>query len=122
MQLARGSKARKGKDKRPSMSRYLGRNDIASTPLAAAWACPARWRLVLAGAWRNPTVIHELEARASLMALRRAARDRLSLDTIVLTIGDNLSEILAREKGRATSRELNVVCRKVCALSAATTV
>ena len=49
------------------------------------------------------------------MTLRRAAADPLGHGTLVLTIGDSLSEILAHDKGRSCDKELNAHCRQGCA-------
>ena len=53
-----------------------------------------------------------MEARTSLMCLLWASRARAFLGTVLLTVGDYLSEITATEKGRLHDPALlNVPCR-----------
>ena len=66
----------------------------------------------MAGAWRHPGRIHLLEAKVSLMGLRNAAVSRRSEDCVVLSLGDNMAEVLATERGRARDRGLNACCRQ----------
>ena len=70
-----------------------------------------RWARVLAGAWRLPEAIHMKECRAALLGLRRAVRSRTCWGSLVCSLGDNLSEVLACERGRARNHELNAICR-----------
>jgi hypothetical protein len=55
------------------------------------------------------------EGRA-LLGLRRASRDAETEDSIVLSLGGNMSEVLSREKGRARNKELNFQCGEICAV------
>ena len=80
------------------------------------WCHADRYRLVVAGAWRRPDVIRRQEARATMLGLRRACRTDSAHSSLVLSVGDNLSEILASEKGRARCKELNSMCRQACAI------
>lgn len=61
-----------------------------------------------------------LEGRTSLLGLRRAASRLECHGTVVLGIGDNLTEVMALEKGRSGSWCLNVLCRHSCAWQTAT--
>ncbi|CAK0843206.1 unnamed protein product, partial [Prorocentrum cordatum] len=79
---------------------------------------PGRWRLVVAGAWSGSSTrlpIHILECRTSLMGLRRAAVCRAAEDSIVVSLGDNMADVLATERGRASDFGLNALCRQSCA-------
>ena len=76
---------------------------------------PGRWRLIVAGAWNEASRINLFEARAALLGLRRACAQRTLRGKIVVSLGDNLSEILSIERGRATNRALNAPCRQFLA-------
>ncbi|CAE8733684.1 unnamed protein product [Polarella glacialis] len=99
-----------------AMREVVGRVPIVE----ACWACPLRWRRVVAGAWRHAGSIHCKEARASLLGLRRAAREVEAQDSIVLSFGDNLSETLAFDRGRARDHELLALVRQAGAIQVAT--
>lgn len=81
--------------------------------LSDAWAFGPRWRTVLAGAWRHEEAI---VARSSILGLRRAADRADCHGTLLLSVGDNLTDILEFDKGRSSSRGLNTLCRQSCAL------
>ena len=85
-------------------------------PLPQSFLEPSRWHLIVAGAWRDSGVIHEFEARTAVMGLRRAARDPSCHGTVVLSAGDNMSAVMAFEKGRAVSYELLAQCRRAAAI------
>ena len=53
------------------------------------------------------------------MGLRCAARSTSMRDSIVLSIGDNLSEILASDKGRSSDPVTNAQLRRAAGLTAA---
>ena len=72
---------------------------------------------MLAGGWSRPSAIHNKECRAALLTLKRAVVSNHAAGHNVLSVGDNLSEILSTTKGRARDRELNSLCRGSCALS-----
>ena len=76
----------------------------------------ALWRRVVVGAWSSQSAIHNLEARTSPMGLSALASDTANLSTEILSIGDNMAEVLATEAGRARNAELNVTCRRACAI------
>ncbi|CAK0822447.1 unnamed protein product, partial [Prorocentrum cordatum] len=77
---------------------------------------PTRWRRLLVGAWQRREAIHMKEARIALVGLYHAVRDPASHGGAVLSLGDNLSEVLATERGRAHDPALNSVCRRAAAV------
>ena len=88
-------------------------------PLPDDFVDPKRWELVVAGAWRDASRIHDYEARCGLMGLARAASYVPYHDTELLSAGDNMGSVLAFEKGRAANRELLAQCRRAAALQMA---
>eukprot|EP00959_Pyramimonas_sp_CCMP1952_P248425 5192699-Pyramimonas_sp.AAC.1 len=60
--------------------------------------------------------IHVEECRASLWSPRRFCKCRVGRAVKHLQLGDKLSAILARSKGRATSWQLLTLRRRRCAL------
>ena len=87
----------------------VGASSDMVQPLPANLFQSSRWSLLVEGAWRNRTTIHVGEAKASLIGLRRASRTTSLHNHIVLSIGDNLSEIVASEKGRCADYSLRTV-------------
>ena len=75
-----------------------------------------RWHRLVEGSWSLPDAIHNLECRAALLGLRRLTRIGHYAGHEALSIRDNLSEIVAIEKGRAKNWKLNSLCRKAAAL------
>ncbi len=71
---------------------------------------------VVCGSSVRKEAIHSKEFRVALIGLRRAAGLRACCGTRLVSIGDNMSEILATEKGRARNHELNAFCRQTAAL------
>ena len=71
---------------------------------------------MIAGAWKDPGQIHELEARTEMLGLKGAGRDPVQHGSLLLPTGDNLSAVCAFEKGRATSLELLAHCRRSAAV------
>ena len=65
-----------------------------------------RWSLIVEGAWKQPAAIHLLEGRIALAGLRHHSRTAGQHGQRVLSLGDNMSELLAAEKGRASGRAL----------------
>ena len=94
--------------------------DGVVAPLPDQLLVADRWRLVCRGAWNRQEAIHLLEARTSLMCLRWAARSRNNFGSKLLTIGDNLADITACEKGRAKDAQLRWILRQSLAYSLAT--
>ena len=88
--------------------------------LLARWVQPDRWHRVMAGAWRRPEAIHNKEARAALLGLRRAAQQPRNYGRSLLSLGDNLSEILAFDRGRARDHELLALVRRGAGVQIAT--
>ena len=76
---------------------------------------PDRWKLVVEGAWKSTSGIHTLEARISLLGLRRASRSVKSHGKRVLSLGDNMAEIVASEKGRASDFSLRSLIKRSAA-------
>ena len=81
---------------------------------------PSRWSLVVAGKWKFKGPIHNKEGRVALLGLQRAARCPQLHGKLLGSFGDNLSEICAQEKGRATDAGLRALCCRACALCFAT--
>ncbi|CAK0825073.1 unnamed protein product, partial [Prorocentrum cordatum] len=75
-------------------------------PLAEALLDPSRWTERRRGVWRCPGRIHALEARAAVAPLWRAGGDVAFHGTEVLSLCDNMSSVLAFDKGGATNFEL----------------
>ena len=82
----------------------------------AALLEPSRWRTVVAGAWQRDETIHVLEARTSLIGLFRASRGAAGHGQVHLSLGDNLSSIMAFEKGRAKDPALRRICQRAGAI------
>eukprot|EP00959_Pyramimonas_sp_CCMP1952_P321015 6718090-Pyramimonas_sp.AAC.1 len=57
--------------------------------LAAAYSDRLRWRRVAVGAWRRAGAVHNEEARAALLGLRRYTRSSWNWDAEILSVGDN---------------------------------
>ncbi|CAK0878561.1 unnamed protein product, partial [Prorocentrum cordatum] len=85
-------------------------------PLADALLDAGRWVERRRGAWRRPGRIHALEARAAVAPLWRAAGDVNFHGKEILSLCDNMSSVLAFEKGRATNFELLAQCRRAAAV------
>ena len=84
------------------------------------WVRPERWRRVVAGAWRRPEAIHHKEARAALLGFRRAAQQPRNFGLSLLSLGDNLGEILAFDRGHARDHELLALVRRGAGIQIAT--
>ena len=76
---------------------------------------PTRWHLVVARPWRSAGVIHHQEGRAALLGLRREAHLVGSHNKVLLSLGDNLAEVLVAERGRARDRGLLSLARQAAA-------
>lgn len=71
--------------------------------------------------WRNQEEsINLKEARVCLSSLKRAGRVASQVGARKLTLCDNLSAVLAFEKGRSSSMAINRVCKTAAAIQAAT--
>ena len=75
-----------------------------------------RWVLLLRGAWSRSEAIHLLEARVALWSLRRVSRGSYAHGTFLVTLGDNLAEVLSFSKGRASDHGLRVLCCRAAAI------
>ncbi|CAK0848413.1 unnamed protein product, partial [Prorocentrum cordatum] len=89
---------------------------VPPEPLADALLDAGRWVERRRGAWRRPGRIHALEARAAVAPLWRAAGDVNFHGKEILSLCDNMSSVLAFEKGRATNFELLAQCRRAAAV------
>ncbi|CAK0895895.1 unnamed protein product [Prorocentrum cordatum] len=76
---------------------------------------PRDWSLIVEGAWRRAAPIHLLEGRIALGGLRHAAWQVDCHGSRVLSLGDNMSELLSVEKGRAVDHGLACLCRRAAA-------
>ena len=77
---------------------------------------PGRWSRVVVGGFRTTGPIHMLEAWTSHLTLLYAAAEPDSIGKFVVSIGDNMSELLASEAGRASDLALNTIMRKNAAV------
>ena len=87
---------------------------VPALPQTLTW--PSRYCPIVTGAWRGAQTIHCLESRVALMGLRAAARDHAQREKIVLSLGENLSEILASDKGRSHDPVLKSLLRRAAGL------
>ena len=78
-----------------------------------------RWQTLVKRRWTHGEAIHLKEGRVALMSLRRAARDPRLHGSRLLTLCDNLSAIMAFDKGRARDLSLLSLCRRAGALALA---
>eukprot|EP00973_Karenia_brevis_P083213 11538292-Karenia_brevis.AAC.1 len=76
----------------------------------------SKWHRCVVGAWKRNDKIHNKDCRAAILGLRRTAREGHDAGDELLSVRDNLSEILAIEKGRAKDWALNTLCRRPAAL------
>lgn len=108
----------KGSKKKP---RFLDAEPtmIAGPPIPAisdCWSQQFRWQLICAKPWTDPSChINEKEGRVCLMGLRRLVRSVKNLGKVAFSISDNLSCVLAFEKGRSSSSRMNALCRRAAA-------
>ncbi|CAK0812661.1 unnamed protein product, partial [Prorocentrum cordatum] len=79
-----------------------------------------RWQLVVRGAFLFGAPIHVLEGRATLLGLRRATRSVAAHGCRALSIGDNLSSMMAFEKGRCANPVLRQLACQAAARQLAT--
>ena len=85
------------------------------SPLPDSIAEAGRWRTLLAGGWSEHRNIHIQEARIALLGLRRDSRRTDVRNCELLSLGDNLSEVLSFERGRSRDYGLNALARRACA-------
>ena len=84
--------------------------------ISSAWSNEQRWTLVVARRWDKPEEhINLKEARVALMGLRRLTRTVKNLGARALSLCDNMSAVLAFEKGRSSAHGLNGLCRRAAA-------
>ena len=88
-------------------------------PLASEFAAPSQWFLFLRGGWRYRATMHIKEALASLRGLAAVAQDSSRHGCQLLSLGDNLAEICACEKGRCSDAALRVLLSHALAFTLA---
>ena len=92
-------------------------------PVDAYLLNPAKYKLLWAKRWRDPTRhINYKEALVALSSLKRTTRVDSLGSSLKLTLCDNLSVVLAFEKGRSQSPALNRLCRISASLQIAANV
>ena len=69
---------------------------------------------MVVGAWRDHSVIHMKEARIALLGLKVFSRQPGAAHSEVLSLGDNMDDVLVHDRGRARNHALNAVCRRGC--------
>ncbi|CAK0835822.1 unnamed protein product, partial [Prorocentrum cordatum] len=79
--------------------------------LCHEWGPPERWRCIRAGSWKRPDKIDNLEARAAPMGLADHCSHGANHNAALLFFGDNGSEILACDRGRARAWKLLALLR-----------
>jgi hypothetical protein len=77
------------------------------------------WKTTLRGRFRDPEHISRLEARAALLAVRRAVKDPSCHGKRRLHLVDNLSFALGAGKGRSSRKCLNAIYRRLLGLTMA---
>ena len=85
-------------------------------PIDDATLNASDWHLVVAGGWSHAEATHLLEGRIMLGGLRRSSRVVRHHGRRLLSLGDNLSSILAFEKGRACDEGLRRLASKAAAI------
>ena len=89
-------------------------------PVSSQLLKPNSFRLLWMKRWRNPSeTINIKEARVCLSSLKRCGRVRSLAHSKKLTLCDNLSAVLALEKGRSSSVALNRLCKTAASLQLA---
>ena len=80
------------------------------------------WTRGVVRAWKEgcDDAMHGLESRTSLRTLVAALSDPVAWGQVILSLGDNLAEVLSTEIGRARLKPLNTVCRRAAGWQFAT--
>ena len=68
---------------------------VGRVPRLPAELLKSKWCRIVAGSWRSPGKIHNKEACASLLGLRRAARSEALFNHQLLSLGDNHPDVLS---------------------------
>ena len=84
--------------------------------LPATWNNPSRWHTVIEGNFKFKEAVHMKEGRAALMGLRRAAAVTAGHGHRFQSLTDNMSSLLAFDRGRSCSYDLLCLCRRAAAL------
>ena len=88
----------------------------ATRRLPTAWRDPSRWHTVIEGNFKFREAIHMKEGRATIMGLRRAVAGTAGHGHRFLSLTDNMSSLLAFERGRSRSYDPLCLCRRAAAL------
>lgn len=80
---------------------------------------PGAWKCLFRGPWRGGALIHKKEGFTALLGLRRSARQTAQHDSVVVSLGDNLSELLAFDRSRAQDWSLLAMVRTADAIQLA---
>ena len=90
-------------------------------PLSSKLVQADKFKLLWARKWRWPSEhINLKEGRVLLSSLKRASRIAELFEGKKLSLSDNLSALLAFDKGRSSSHGLNSLCRRAAGLLGAT--
>lgn len=89
-------------------------------PLPSDMTREGTYKLLWMKRWRNPNEhINIKEGRVLLSSLKRAARVSSQVRSKKLSLSDNLSAILAFDKGRSASSAMNKLCKTSAAIQTA---
>ena len=87
----------------------------ATRRLPATSGNPSRWHTVIEGNFKFKEAIHMKEDRAALMGLRRAVAGTAGHGHRFLSLRDNMSSLLAFDRGRSCSHDLHCLRRRAAA-------
>jgi hypothetical protein len=96
-----------------------GRRKVKAPEIRKELMLPRKWRVVIRGTWQRQEHNNVLEARAGLMAVRRAARSQGNHHKRMLLITDSTATQGVFSKGRSSSFPLLLLSRRLCSVSAA---
>ena len=97
------------------LRKLVDKKDSKFLPLPDDVLQASRWHLIIRGGFLFQEAIHMLEARIVFLGLKRATRSSHCHGHRILSISDNLSELLAFERGRATNWALRQLTRVAAA-------
>jgi hypothetical protein len=89
--------------------------DLEWQRLPDALLAPHRFRRIAVGAWKDDGHIHDKEGRIPLDGSRRSAGKTQHHDKRLLSIGDNMSEVLSFDGGLTKCHQLNALRRVAAA-------
>jgi hypothetical protein len=106
--------------KTPTKRRYAVDVPALIEPLPSDMTREGTYKLLWMKRWRNPNEhINIKEGRVLLSSLKRAARVSSQVRSKKLSLSDNLSAILAFDKGRSASSAMNKLCKTSAAIQTA---